>query len=201
MGDVLTFTVVIGTRYPSVNHQGSDGFRGGRKSDAYKKLYTDVVTAARAEIERTEWVMATTECALTVIRYLPDRRRADASNLAKTECDALTNAGVWNDDRLASPCTLLVRYDPHGSHRLAIVVVKLHQSGHEPMLAKGGIDSPQPRVTRRSSRAERVSTSAAPYPPKAVTDWRAGDPIPPGYADLNGKLVTRAFALEKAGIK
>src|ERR1700678_4227088 len=163
MSAVLTFTASLGSRYPSINHQGADGFRGGRKSDTYKKLFADIETAARAEIERTEWATASTECALTVVRYIPDRRRADASNLAKTECDALTSAGVWADDRLPSPCTLVVRDDPAGEHRLAIVVVKLHQSGNERLLAKGGIDSPQLEESRRSRRTyhqKRGSISA-----------------------------------------
>ena len=79
LSDVLALFVRPGSRYPSVNQTGADGFRGGRKSDAYKKLFTDVETAARSEIERTGWATAMTECALTVVRYIPDRRRTDAA--------------------------------------------------------------------------------------------------------------------------
>jgi Holliday junction resolvase RusA-like endonuclease len=193
--DILSLSLALGSSYPSVNHTGKDGFRGGRKSDAYKKLFTDVETAARSEIERTGWAIASTECALTVVRYIPDRRRTDASNLAKVECDALTKAGVWIDDRLANPCSLAVRYDPAGPHRIVIIVVKLYY----PSCDASATCSEGPVKTLESSRrSQRMGKSAVPS--DSVDRWRPGDPIPRGMADLNGRLVTRQVALEKAGL-
>jgi hypothetical protein len=76
--DVAPFTILLYGQYPSVYHQGANAFRGGCKSDAYKQLFGDVVSAARAEMERTEWETATAGCALTVVRYW-DRSRHAAS--------------------------------------------------------------------------------------------------------------------------
>lgn len=36
--------------------------------------------------------------AVTVMAYVPDRRRRDLDNMLKALLDALTHAGVWNDD-------------------------------------------------------------------------------------------------------
>jgi hypothetical protein len=83
LSDILSIIVPLGSSYPSVNHVGKDGFRGGRKSDAYRKLFADVEQAARAEIERTGWTKAETECSLTIVRFTPHRRRIDAGNMSK----------------------------------------------------------------------------------------------------------------------
>ena len=190
MSDVLALSIPLGSTYPSVNHLHKDGFIGGRKSDAYKTLFADVKTAAEAEIARTGWETASTECALTVIRYQETRRRSDATNLAKVEADALTAAGVWADDRLATPVTLMVRFDPAGQHRLAIVVVKLHEATTES--AQVGKKS-----APRRPRAAKPPARPAPFVGDAVDRWRPGDTIPDGYALLGSKLVTMEFALEK----
>lgn len=126
MTDVLTITVPIQGAYASVNQTGGDSFRGGRKSPAYKALFRAVQQSAEAEMRRTGWTKAECDCFALIVRYVPDRRRADAMNLAKCEWDALTEAGVWNDDELANPCLPMIRPDFGGPHRVSIVVVKLY---------------------------------------------------------------------------
>jgi len=192
VSDVLSITVPIGSRYASVNGVGANGHRAGKKSDAYKQLFADVQRAAEAEIARTGWEKATSECFALIARYLPDRRRADSLNLGKCEWDSLTAAGVWVDDSLANPCLPMIRYN--APHRLAIVVVKLYESVLKPVEANRAATARAPG--RTISRRIEVSTNAA-----ASTAWRPGMPLPPGMALLNGKLVTRDVALQKAGIK
>lgn len=181
MSDVLAITVEIDGRYPSVNHTGGDGFRGGRKSREYRQLFARVKYAALDEMARTGWTKAECDCFVSIVRYIPDMRRCDAMNLGKTELDALTAAGVWLDDNLANPPMAWIRRDIDGKHRVSIVVVKLYES-HRLI-----VQLPSPTLRTPKEKFEAASA--------AMRGWRAGDPIPEGYADLNGTLVTREEAL------
>jgi Holliday junction resolvase RusA-like endonuclease len=182
-GDVLSLTVPIGAQYASVNHIGAGSHRGGTKSPAYKRLFADVKAAAETEIARTGWTTASCECFVTIVRYVGDRRRHDAMNLGKCEMDALTAADVWHDDCLANPCLPWIRYDAAGGHRVTIVIVKLYASAYD-------VPTPVPRA--RAEAARRAST--------VNLCVRAGEPIPEGYAALNGELVTREVALKKLAL-
>jgi len=178
MADVLAISVPLGSRYASVNNVGGNSHRAGKKSAAYKQLFTDVKTAAEAEMARTGWQKATAECFTLVVRYIVNRRRADAANQGKCELDALTAAGVWDDDCQAVPFMASVCYAPEGGPRLAIVVVKQRQ------------DMPARKQT--PLRRVEAGANAAPYP----NSWRPGDPIPEGFAALGSRLVARNEALE-----
>jgi len=201
MTDVLSLCIPIPGRYPSVNSLGRDGLRFGRKSEEYRALFKAVKEAAEAEMARTGWITATCECLSVIVRYIGDRRRTDAANLAKCEWDALTAAGVWSDDRLANPCHFAIRRDPNGEHRVSIVVVKLHQSiNAEEVMPNATVsklhkrDKPlrrsRPDVTPPRVGARRKVTEAD------LQTWRPGDPIPPGYALFGGKLVATEFVLD-----
>lgn len=177
MSDVLAITVPLGSRYASVNGVGRDNRRGGRKSDAYKRLYADVKAAAEAEIARTGWTTATANCFAMIVRYVPGNRRCDAMNQGKCEWDALTAAGVWDDDRWANPSLPWIVPNA-GEHRIAIVVVKLAAQAvparAEEMLARK-------QTPRR--RAEAGASAAL-------------HPIVERMAKLNGKPIPLADALE-----
>lgn len=146
MTDVLSITVPIGSRYASVNNVGGNSHRGGKKSPEYRRLFNAVQSAAEAEIERTGWTKATSECAAYVVRYVSDRRRRDATNAFKCEADALTEAGVWDDDNLVNPFLSTIRYDTEGENRVTIVIVKLYQSVPGPVTHAGLLTSRQPRT-------------------------------------------------------
>ncbi len=215
MSDVLSITVPIGSRYASVNGVGANGHRAGKKSPEYHRLFDDVKTAAETEMKWIGWDKAECEC------FRDDRSlrsktgsRHDAMNLGKCEWDALTEAGVWLR-------TMPVRRTPYmpmdslqcaGMHRVTIVVVKLYQSVPGPVEPSGAATAQHSGAP--TSRASRGSAQAG-FAPNLqccahlipigthceICCWKPGDPIPDGHALLNGKLVTRDLALEKAGIK
>jgi hypothetical protein len=120
----------------------------------------------------------------------------------------------------------MIRPDGNGAgHRVTIVVVKLYGN-----VLSGVVHNPDsPRARRGSVRAGKtvpansrdamtapilggdhaqesssITAQRTSHRAEAGTSavaWRPGDPIPPGYALLNGKLVTRERALEMAGVK
>lgn len=211
MSDVLSITVPIGAKYASVNSVGANGHRAGKKSPEYKALFADVKAAAETEIKWLGWDKAECECLAMIVRYVADRRRHDAMNLGKCEWDALTEAGVWLDDSLANPCLPMIRYC--APHRVTIVVVKLYESVLKPAQARD--DAVSGSRTSRSPKSAQAGIEHL-MPCKhgrpcglycrgcerhALNTWKPGSPIPQGYALLNGKLVTREVALQKAGVK
>ena len=212
MRDVLSITVPIGSRYASVNGLGANGHRAGKKSPEYHTLFDDVKRAAEAEIARTGWTTAECDCFAMIVRYVENRKRHDAMNLAKVEWDSLTAAGVWTDDSLANPCLPMIRYST--PHRITIVVVKLYESVLTPVECPPGVQASRPRRSAQAGNdvpkpdagpATAASGSSRRRAPASGTSalhlsWKPGDPIPDGHALLNGKLVTRKVALEKAGI-
>lgn len=197
MADVLAITVPIEGRYASNNALGKDSHRGGRKSEAYKALFKSVKEAAEDEAMRIGWVPLPCEHDITILRYLPARWRTDAMNLGKCEGDALTAAGIWPDDRYANPARFLVRYDASGQHRIAIVVVKLYEPANtfaldakpkSSLITVNEVEiKAESSVIRRPLRAPMVMD---------ISKYRSGDPIPDGYADLNGELVLKSKALD-----
>ncbi len=168
--DVLTITVPIVGRYPSVNHIGRDGLSKGRKSPAYRRLYDTVLKAAREAIAACRWesVPRDEDAFVVATRYCPDRRRLDRWNIGKCEADALTEAGVWEDDCVAEPY-LRRFHDPAGPDRVAFVVMRGRR-----------ID----RSVERSRRARQARTEE----PQTHRPYRGG-PIPDGYAVLGRELV------------
>jgi hypothetical protein len=193
VSDVLSVTVELsGNGYPTKNREGKDGFRGGRKSDVYREVAILVEDAARAEMERIGWTMATCECAGIVMRVVPKRWKSDALNIGTAEANALTAAGVWTDDQACSPAIKYVRYDSEGPHRIVIVVVKLHQ----PVATE--IKAIAPRIhkpaTPKAAKAkpERIKSASSEIPLRV---WKPGNPVPDGYALEDGKLISRDRAL------
>jgi len=178
VSDVLVVTAFVPGAYPSVNAVGRDSFRGGRKSPEYVDLFAAVRDAAEAETARIGWVCAEYPCDVSVTFYHRDKRRRDCSNLAKTELDALTAAGVWVDDTLARAVHLDIEYDPAGESRVVIVVRRkfaVHVAQVSPLLAKA-------RRTRGRSPESELVHAEAPKPPGRV-------------AYINGKPVPREQAL------
>lgn len=124
LSDVLVVTVPIAARYPSVNHTGQDGMRTGRKSPEYRELFAAIKESAEIEMAHFGWSKATDLVHTTIVLYRSTKRRQDAGNVAKCELDALTVAGVWEDDSLAKPVVLDIEYDPSGPDRVVIILRK-----------------------------------------------------------------------------
>lgn len=194
MADVLTLTIPLGGRYPSRNQEGRDNHRFGRKSDEYRDLTRAVIEAAKAEMARTGWETAECECLTIITRYMPNHLRADSLNIGSAECNALTAAGVWSDDRLAQPCLFHIRYDDEGPHRVSIVVMKLYEPAHVRIVEKA-----KPIRKRRAVPDQPASSPdrTEKYVPVG-TDERlryTGGDIPEGYALVGNELVPYAEAL------
>jgi hypothetical protein len=196
--DVLTLSIDLQDgKYASQNSIGKDGFRGGRKSDVYKQVFSAVKRAAEDEIKLTGWTKAECECAVLLIRYIPIRWRVDAINAGTAEFNALTAAGVWADDRLGNPPTLWIRHDPVGLHRISIVVVKLYEPANASSPSNGG------NGVRGAGKPRRARTQSSKESPAVrhlkERAWRPGDPIPVGYAQLGNELITDTRARELIG--
>ena len=79
---------------PTLNHSGLDGFRGGRKTTAYKDFMGHV--AALVMARRIKPLHGRLHC--SIVAFPPDRRARDLDNLIKPVLDALQRAGCFTDD-------------------------------------------------------------------------------------------------------
>ena len=88
---------------PSVNHcYGHAAFSivyATKKMKDYKQEVLAIVSQARAQKQMPRAVI-NQPIMVTSFFYPPDRRRRDIDNYFKVLLDALTNAGVWKDDKL-----------------------------------------------------------------------------------------------------
>lgn len=191
VADVLTLTIPLGSRYPSRNHEGRDNHRFGRKSEEYRELTQAVIDAAQTEMSRIGWEQAECECLTIITRYMPTHLRADSLNIGSAECNALTSAGVWSDDRLAQPCIMHIRHDDAGPHRVSIVVMKLHEPANIRIVARG-MEARQGRDAKRLD-AEGTTARSRRDAPKKIK-YLGGD-VPPGKAIIDGYIVDRDEAM------
>jgi hypothetical protein len=209
--DVLCITVPLESNaYPSTNGLGANSYRGGRKSPAYRTLFRDVKKAAETERARIGWPTATYPCTVSLTLYRNDLCAADSGNLSKCEHDALTAAGVWEDDRLAVPCTFAIEYDPEGVPRVNIVVRRRFPTLADRLALRdrdnASTAAAKPRTKARTRRKASTNESPAATMPSsasvsvprgryAVGDaLPAGEPIPNGMALISGRLVRHADA-------
>lgn len=89
--------IVVTPFPPSVNHLYGNG-KGGRK---YIKAAGVEYRAAVAEyVNRHKLVAPEGRLSVAIDLYPPDRRRRDIDNSCKAALDALTHAGVYQDDCL-----------------------------------------------------------------------------------------------------
>lgn len=92
---------------PSVNHYYRPAGRGrliiSDEGNAYRKTVAALVMVYRSgyNARREPWPFPLS-CRVRagVIAYPPNKRRRDLDNLMKALLDALTHAGVWDDDSL-----------------------------------------------------------------------------------------------------
>ena len=162
---MLTIPLRPGMLYPTAVERGLDGRRGA-KSAAYKALSHDVEEAGRAAVA-AGWETIAYPCRAWLTRYAPDARVRDPINHGSCEWNALTRAGVWTDDSLATT-TLDVQPRSQPPDRVVIVIQRL---------------SPIPGATARSPRpvapkvARKASVAPAPRksPSQPIQDLRSGD--------------------------
>ncbi|MGD0053265.1 MAG: hypothetical protein ABSD03_15790 [Vulcanimicrobiaceae bacterium] len=131
-------------RYPSANHAGADGRRGGRKTVDARALGADVEDTGRRAVEAGwECVTIVGGCRASVTYYVPDDRVADGWNVGQVEANALTRAGVWTDDSVARDVVLSVQPRAGGTERVVIVVQRV--------AAPAGARERAPRPQRRAA--------------------------------------------------
>ena len=74
--------------------------RGGQKFIGAKgKAFREIVVEALREIPESSGTLAT-RLHIVVECYVPDRRKRDLDNILKSLLDAMTHAGVYEDDCL-----------------------------------------------------------------------------------------------------
>jgi crossover junction endodeoxyribonuclease RusA len=90
--------IVIVTPFPpSINHYYGNG-RGGRKF--IKPAGVEYRAAVVSYVERHKLKAPEGRLAVGIQIYPPDKRRRDIDNSCKAALDALTHAGVYQDDCL-----------------------------------------------------------------------------------------------------
>ena len=176
---VITVPVPKGT-YPSVNHVGGNGFRGGFKSHEYRTLGKSVLEAAQEEMNRVGWQTATYYVSGSITRYQTTRIHSDPSNLGKCEWDFLEKAGVVENDTLIRPTVKDIQYDPDGVDRIVIVLQRLYPRAAD-------------TIKPKDVRVPKVVATVNPLPPvtRAPKDR---------VAHVNGKPVSYGEALREAGL-
>jgi hypothetical protein len=208
--DVVSFVVLVGDRYPSVNHTGRDAMRGGRKSAEYLALFHAVRSAAQVAMDAVGWTEpAPGYVALGLTRVVMDRRRRDMSNLGKCELDALEPErprdrgqheregrrvfpGLYRNDTFVIP-EFNIEFDPNGPDRLIFVARRVFARPHDvhaaPPVRKKAVQT----VPIRRSVATTGLPVAATRPTAAPLDGS----IPRGYAVCDGELVPLSDVLGK----
>lgn len=81
---------------PSINHYWRHVGSKTLISRAGRQYREDIQHAVRQQLGACEPIAAPVELILLITA--PDRRRRDLDNLLKPSLDALTHAGVWQDD-------------------------------------------------------------------------------------------------------
>jgi hypothetical protein len=184
MRDVLTICIPTfpdgGSVYPSVNHLGCDGRRGGRKSPEFHALFEAVKIAAEYEM-LGGWTTATYLVEVHLKRYLTTRKSTDSSNLGKCEIDALQAAGVVVNDSLVR-LFADVQYDPSPGaiDRISLVVIRTFPPA---ILADKPARKPKPAAPRAidppytfaECQAEARRRTAA--KPRTLAEMKSGDVI------------------------
>jgi hypothetical protein len=178
-GDVLVIEVPCPSQYPSVNNSVVGSHRSGKKTPGYHDLFNAVHAEGKEALE-AGWKMIEHPCRFTLMRFTPDKRVFDAINLAQTECNALTAAGVWADDTLAQDVHLFFCPESDGHDRVVMVITRL------PAPVGAIPRKPRPRKTK----AVKVPKEGGVVSVLIPANKARGD-----YALLNGVPIPMADAL------
>ena len=98
---------------PSVNHYFGYG-RGQVYLKAKGKEYRQAVVD-QIELQLDELKTITEPCKVRIEAWMPDRRTRDIDNICKALLDALTKAGVWEDDSLIDDLRIYRARDENGN--------------------------------------------------------------------------------------
>jgi crossover junction endodeoxyribonuclease RusA len=98
---------------PSINHYF--GYAGGRvylkqKGRDYRKAVQEQI-----ELQLDDLKTITEPCKVKIEAWMPDRRIRDIDNICKALLDALTKAGVWEDDTLIDDLRIYRARDESGN--------------------------------------------------------------------------------------
>lgn len=98
---------------PTVNHYF--GYARGRvylkaKGKEYRQAVVDQI-----ELQLDELKTITEPCKVRIEAWMPDRRTRDLDNICKALLDALTKAGVWEDDSLIDDLRIYRARDENGN--------------------------------------------------------------------------------------
>ncbi|WP_068505906.1 RusA family crossover junction endodeoxyribonuclease [Paenibacillus kribbensis] len=92
---------------PSVNHMYRNAMVRGRrlriKTKVAEQWFSDTILRAKVWQRKNEWSTATGKVAVRLWFYFPDKRRRDTHNALKALLDALEDAGMYEDDKMALP--------------------------------------------------------------------------------------------------
>ncbi|ODA10526.1 RusA family crossover junction endodeoxyribonuclease [Paenibacillus polymyxa] len=92
---------------PSVNHMYRNAMVRGRrmriKTEVAEQWFADTILRAKVWQRENKWSTATGKVTVRLWFYFPDKRRRDTHNALKALLDALEDAGMYEDDKMALP--------------------------------------------------------------------------------------------------
>ncbi|MEC4569479.1 RusA family crossover junction endodeoxyribonuclease [Paenibacillus sp. CMAA1739] len=92
---------------PSVNHMYQNAMVRGRrmriKTEVAERWFADTILRAKVWQRGNKWSTATGKVVVRLWFYFPDKRRRDTHNALKALLDALEDAGMYEDDKMALP--------------------------------------------------------------------------------------------------
>lgn len=119
----MTYTVALPA--PTTDNRRLVLGRGGKRtlSLPYRQWRDDAAIAMRARASELRWQTATTNCTVHAVMNLHGNR--DIQNCAKALCDALTLAGIYDDDRRIAKLVLerdLAKRLPRGEIEITVSI-------------------------------------------------------------------------------
>ncbi len=124
---ILPFPPSVNTYWRAPN---SGPLKGRHLISAKGRAYQSAACAAIIEQLRRLPKPSTAAAAVEIVLYPPDARRRDIDNYNKALFDALTHAGVWEDDSQVK--RMLVEWGPHVPGGKVEISISRHELKTEP---------------------------------------------------------------------
>ena len=122
---------------PSVNHYYVRTKFGMSIGARGKDFRTEAIYLCNRQVPMTDRFGAEKRLYLSVAVFPPDRRKRDLDNLGKCLCDALTHAGVYDDDSQIDHLEFIRKTRQGGDGRVIVTIEELEAFNcEEPALVK-----------------------------------------------------------------
>lgn len=148
---ILPFPPSVNTYWRAPN---SGPLKGRHLISAKGRAFQSEACAAIIEQLRRLPKPSSSLCAVEILLYPPDNRRRDIDNYNKGLFDALTHAGVWEDDNQVK--RMLVEWGPV----VAKGKVEITISRYEPLLGAAGHGKEEIEINRPDEKPSNFPTTS-----------------------------------------